>query len=322
MGFNYKNRIDNISLQLKKEKKNIAIMGIIESFGQPLSGFENVPILARDRGLLQKLSKGYDVSFEIINSKCLENEKICYNSFGSVIKNAFIIGNACYNLHLQMLSKYNDNKIPILIGGDHSIVCGSISSAVTIDDNIGIIWIDAHADINTPLSSRSMNMHGMPLSFLLGLSDSKSVKGFEWMNDITKLKPRNLIYIGLRSIDEDELEFINDLNIKNYSIEDIKHKTIESVMDEILLYFSEIDNIHISWDIDSIDPLYAPCTGTKVNDGLSINESICIAKTLSKYKNIKSIDMVEINPLLCQNVNDVNKTVDLANYLISILMRV
>ena len=141
------------------------------------------------------------------------------------------------------------------------------------------------------------------------------------MNKIPKLNPKNLIYIGLRDIEDDELKLIKELNIKSYTMNTIKRKTIECVMDEILLYFSHIDNLHISWDIDSIDPIYAPCTGTKVSNGLTINECICIANTLSKYKNIRSIDMVEINTKLSDNINDINKTVELANYIIHLLMR-
>ena len=89
----------------------------------------------------------------------------------------------------------------------------------------------------------------------------------------------------------------------------------------IFIILNNSSNLHISWDIDSIDPIYAPCTGTKVSNGLTINECICIANTLSKYKNIRSIDMVEINTKLSDNINDINKTLELANYIIHLLMR-
>ena len=301
-------------------RKNISIIGITESHGQPISGCDKTPIImAKEKGLVKLLSK-YNVSFELFKCKTNDNNYINVNSYGEIIKNSYIIGEYCYQLYLHVLEKYRDTY-PVIIGGDHSISCGSVASAISYDNNMGIIWIDAHADINTPDTSKSMNLHGMPLSFLLGLTDCTNIRGFEWMNKIPKLNPKNLIYIGLRDIEDDELKFIKELNIKSYTMNTIKRKTIECVMDEILLYFSHIDNLHISWDIDSIDPIYAPCTGTKVSNGLTINECICIANTLSKYKNIRSIDMVEINTKLSDNINDINKTLELANYIIHLLMR-
>jgi arginase len=314
----YLSRI-NLILSHFNKNKNISIIGITESHGQPINGCDITPIMIKEKGLLKLLSKD-NVTFELFKCKTNDNNYINVNSYGDIIKNSYIIGEYCYNLYLHILEKYR-NTYPIIIGGDHSISCGTISSALTYDNNIGVIWIDAHADINTPDTSKTMNLHGMPLSFLLGLTDYTKIRGFEWMNNIPKLNPKNLIYIGLRDIDDDELKFIKDLNIKTYTMDTIKNKTIECVLDEILLYLSHIDNLHISWDIDSIDPIYAPCTGTKVDNGLSINECICISKTLSKYKNIRSIDMVEINTKLSDNINDINRTLDIANYIIYLLMR-
>lgn len=314
----------NINPVCNETIKNICVIHVCCSHGQPIIGCEQGSILMKKRGLLELL---------ILDCHSIANEKYLsyletninyqsYNSLGNNIKNAYSVGSSCYDLYIKTLSTYENNMFPIIIGGDHSIACGSISAALSKQPNIGIIWIDAHADINTPDTSISMNIHGMPLSFLLGLVDCKNIQGFEWMNDIPKINPHNLIHIGLRDIDESENKILKELNIKSYSMDDIKSVGIEKIMINVLSHFSDIDDIHVSWDIDSIDPIYAPCTGTKVKDGLSLNEAFYIANEISKTNKLISMDMVEINPLIVENsVEDSNKTADIANYLIRTILK-
>ena len=309
-------------------KENICIIHICCSHGQPIIGCDQGSIVMKKRGLLELLKLDFH---SITDEKYLSYVETIinypsYNSLGNSIKNAYSVGCSCYDLYKKTLSTYDNNMFPIIIGGDHSIACGSISAALSKQPNIGIIWIDAHADINTPDTSISMNIHGMPLSFLLGLVDCKNIQGFEWMNDIPKINPLNLIHIGLRDIDESEHEILKELNIKSYSMDDIKSVGIEKIMIDVLSHFADIDDIHVSWDIDSIDPIYAPCTGTRVKDGLSLNEAFYIANEISKTNKLISMDMVELNPLIVENgaengAEDATKTADIANYLIRTILK-
>lgn len=308
------NRLNIINNHLFTNKKSINIFNIHNSFGQPINGCDLGSILLKERGLISNLiNKNHIINEYYLNNNNYNITPVIYNTKGKIINNCYNVGMHCYDIYNIILNNTLQNNLSLVIGGDHSIACGSIGASLTIDENIGVIWIDAHADINTPDTSNSMNIHGMPLSFILGLSNN--ITGFEWMNIIPKLKPENLVYIGLRDIEDSELEYIKLLNIKTYTINDIKNKGIIKIMDDTLQYLHKCNNIHVSWDIDSIDPLYAPSTGTKVSNGLLINEAIYIANILSKSNKLMIVDMVELNPLI-GNIEESNKTADIANKLI------
>lgn len=306
--------IINNHLQIISKIKSINILNIHNSYGQPINGCDLGSIILKDRGLINNLiNNGYIINEYYLNNSNNNITPIIYNTSGKILNNCYNVGINCYDIYNIIINNILPNNISLVIGGDHSIACGSIGASLTIDENIGVIWIDAHADINTPDTSNSMNIHGMPLSFILGLSNN--IMGFEWMNIIPKLKPENLVYIGLRDIEDAELEYIKLLNIKTYTINDINNKGIINIMDDTLKYLSKCNNIHVSWDIDSIDPLYAPSTGTKVSNGLLINEALYISNIISKSNKLMAVDMVEINPLV-GNIEEANKTADLANKLI------
>jgi arginase len=193
-------------------------------------------------------------------------------------------------------SIYNNltkHKFCINIGGDHSVGLSTVQPLLDIyHDDVLIIWIDAHGDINTPDTSPSQNLHGMPVSALLGLMDN-------WLDNKNhhKLNPKNLVYVGVRDLDPGETTFIKNLNIScfnNYS---------DSLYQFILNHPAKY--IHISCDIDGIDPISMPSTGTVVKNGLCINDVIQIINNF-KYKLI-SFDLVEFNPYIGSD-HDVNIT--------------
>lgn len=180
---------------------------------------------------------------------------------------------------------------PILFGGDHAIAIGSISASSKHYQDLAVIWIDAHADINDENSSPSGNIHGMPLRFLLGEGDKKLTElgGFS-----PKIKPENIVYIGLRSIDDGEVEYIRQHNIKQYLYTDVEKKGIEAVAKEVVEYLKG-KHTHVSLDFDAIDPTVFPAVTTPAKSGLTLNELHYVFDTVFSKLNVVSFDFTEYN---------------------------
>ena len=191
----------------------------------------------------------------------------------------------------QENKKINEPKINI--GGDHSMAISTIADSLNKHKNLKVIWIDAHPDINTYENSVSKNVHGMPLSYLTGLDSSEH---FSFIKN--KLPFDNLMYIGIRDIDEFEKDIIFKNNIKCLTVDDINNNNDQSI--EKILNFINDDPVHLSFDVDGIDPSYIPCTGTDVPNGLNIDSTKNI---LDNINNIVNIDITELN-LELGNDND------------------
>lgn len=189
--------------------------------------------------------------------------------------------------------KNHDQRI-ITIGGDHSIATGSVGAIndyyVDNYEKVYIIWIDAHADINTFDTSVTHNTHGMPVAFLLGLCEQTYVAIKH------NIKPDQIIYVGLRDLDPPEWEFLEKHNIKYYTMIDVNMKGIDIIISEIIDKIGN-DKIHVSLDVDGIDPEFTPSTGTPVGNGLKLDD---VLKILNSFDNtqMKTMDLVEFNPLL------------------------
>ena len=196
-----------------------------------------------------------------------------------------------YNKTLHLLNQ----NIPLLNwGGDHGIALSTVGAFTSFYQDGYVIWIDAHADLNLPDKSISGNFHGMPLAVLINLENIAS-DHFKWIKKT--LDPEKLIYVGLRDIDPFELSIINSLNIKTYSYKNVLKKGIKNVANEIL-ELTQDHPIHVSFDIDSMDPIFAPSTGVPVDYGLTPEDLNILSEELLKKSLIRSIDIVEINPLL------------------------
>lgn len=184
--------------------------------------------------------------------------------------------------------------------------------------NTGVVWVDAHSDINTPESSLSGNMHGMPVSFLLGLvKGANKLPSMEWFNPC--LNPKDIVYIGLRDLDKAEKVMIKELGIKAFTMYDIDKYGIGKVMEETLNYLSNKTSIHLSYDIDALDPVYAPSTGTSVRGGLTFREGNFVCEALYESGKMTSMELVEVNPLIKSEL-DAKSTLDMSISLISSAM--
>ncbi|WNR46121.1 arginase [Paenibacillus roseipurpureus] len=203
---------------------------------------------------------------------------------------------------------------PLIIGGDHSIAIGTLAGLSSHYTNLGVIWIDAHSDLNTADTSPSGNIHGMSLAVSLGIGHPllTNMKGLQ-----PKLKPENIVLIGCRSLDEGEKKLIRSLGIKCFTMYDIDRKGMAHVMQEAIDYLKDrTDGLHVSYDVDSLDPNEAPGTGTAVNGGLHFREAHLAVEMLHEAGIVTSAEFVEVNPLLDVN----NKTSQLAVGLISSLL--
>jgi arginase len=210
----------------------------------------------------------------------------------------------------------NNGDFPLVLGGDHSIAIGTIAGLGSHYKNMGVIWFDAHADINTPVTSPSGNIHGMPLAASLGLGHPELVDigGFRG-----KIKSENIVMIGVRDIDEGERLFIEKEQIKNYTVEDIKRLGIKQVIQETVEYLSvRCDGIHLSFDIDGLDPTDMPGVGTPVTKGITYDDGLEIVKLLFAANILTSAEVVELNPLLDESGHTVRATVNLLGALFGV----
>ena len=188
-----------------------------------------------------------------------------------------------------------EDYVPVILGGDHSVSIGSIAGASKKAKNLGVIFLDFHPDANTPETSPSGNIHGMTVAISLGQGYPELVNcsGFS-----PKVLPENICIIGAKDIDPDERLFLSRLGVKMYTLFDIDRFGIYTVMEETLDRLKQCDIVHLSFDVDVLDPLIAPGTGILSKGGLSYREASYIMEALGKSGIVKSIDIIEINPLM------------------------
>ena len=206
-------------------------------------------------------------------------------------------------------------KRVLTIGGDHSIALGSVAGVLEQNGNVGVIWFDAHGDINTEATSPSANAHGMPVAALLGLCKSG-------INDIatTHLKPQNIFWIGARDLDPGEKATIERLGIADnvYSTERVHELGMDAVMEDIKrkMEVQRLESVHLSFDVDGMDPSIVWATGTRVENGLMPEDLEAFVEGLHRLPEMKSMDFVEYNPLL----DDEDKTT--GKWCVKTLMRI
>lgn len=277
--------------------QRIEIIGAPSTFGQKKLGVNLGPDAIRYAGLLSRLKKmGLDVIDKgNIEVPTLDVEK--FNSDQEGLRNYDEIVTVSENLSKATSEIVEKRNFPLTLGGDHSIAVGSISGISQHYENLGVIWYDAHGDLNVPEESPSGNVHGMPLRILAGDGPDELVN----INDFTpKVKPENIVLIGMRDLDEGERKYIKDKNIKTFTMADIDRFGIQEVIERSLEYLKSrnIDGLHFSLDVDALDPAETPGTGTRVMGGLSYRESHFALELLNESKLVTSMDIVEVNSLI------------------------
>ena len=185
---------------------------------------------------------------------------------------------------------------PLVLGGDHSIALGSIRGAAR-HRKLGVIWIDAHADFNTPETTPSGNIHGMPLAALCGLGDPRLVR--LWNESIPVLDPRRVAVIGARDLDDGEKQNLHQAGVMVLGMEQIDRTGMFQAMEKALAQVSQdVDGIYLSFDVDALDPRHAPGVGTPVSGGLTYREAHLACEMIAETGKLLGMDIVEVNPIL------------------------
>lgn len=248
---------------------------------------------------LQKLFEifpEYKNQIKVLKSNKMKSETIRnMKNFDVVNENVSKV----YQVNKEIL---NQGDFPILIGGDHSIAMGSVAAASSRYENLGVIWIDAHGDMNTNITSLTGNMHGMVISTLVGLGDDELVNKIK-----NKINPKNIAFFGIRDLDDLEEKLIIDHRMLVYKHKDMIEKGVKyNTLKMIENLNQKVSTIHISLDLDSLDPKIIPGVSVPVKNGFNEDEIFLILKQLFNKFDVVSFDVVEYNPI--KDIN--NKTLD------------
>lgn len=217
------------------------------------------------------------------------------------------------DLAFEVYKYLRNNVFPIVVGGDHSIAIGSVSGTKMAypNERLGVVWIDAHADLHSPFTTPSGNVHGMPLALLMDIENKKQRRNkprvytldvWDRLRKIgvngPKLVPSDLVFIALRDYEKEEEAIIKEFGIKVITVADIRAKGANTIVQETLAHLTTCERIHVSFDVDSLDPTISIGTGTPVPDGLFLQEAKDLLAGLCTDPKIATLDVVEINPAL------------------------
>ncbi|XP_041973770.1 arginase-1 [Aricia agestis] len=295
----------NISGKVNK----VGIIGVPFEKGQKKYGVSVAPAALRTAGLVEQLREieGLDVKDYGDVEVPAQGEPVDVDN----MKHLSLVSACNRNLSEKVATVLRDGRIAITIGGDHSIGVGTVDGHYAVNEDMILIWVDAHADINTNKTSGSGSVHGMPVALLVKeLADYwPYLPTMDWQ--VPKLSIKSLGYVGLRSVDAYERLAIQKHNVPCFTMEDIEEYGIGRSINHILRVLDPSANkpIHVSFDIDSLDALEAPSTGTPVRGGLTLREAVKLMEIIHATGRLRAFDLVEINPAL-GNDSDRKKTIE------------
>ncbi|MGL5085624.1 MAG: arginase [Clostridium sp.] len=294
---------------------NISIIDMPLFYGCDNPGVENGPKFLRENNILDVFKNNHNVTnMGTVFVQPIDSAKK-YSSHNKM-KYLDEIVNSNNLLAHKVYTALQNNTFPLTIGGDHALALGSLAGVSNHygSDNIAVIWVDAHGDINTDETTLSGNIHGMPLAASMGIGhDSLTSIYFKGQ----KVKPENIFLLGVRDLDGGELDLIDKYNLNVWKIDEIQSKGITTVLSELnkIIVDRNFNNIHLSFDIDGLDPSYVPGTGTPVSNGLTFLEGKEIIENILGTNIVRSMDFVEYNPNLDEN----NKTLETCSELLNII---
>lgn len=294
--------------------RKIKVIGVPLDLGASRRGVDMGPSAVRVAGLEARLEAlGHEVSDSGNITVALAETKSAGDQTARYLKE---ITQTCARTAEMVEKALNEKMTPVILGGDHSVAAGSVSGVSNFyrkqNQKIGVLWIDAHADINTPETSPSGNVHGMPLAALLGLGPEPLSNLFEYS---PKVDPANVVLIGVRDIDATEKENIRRAGITEvYTMRDIDERGMRTVMEEALRAAGRgTIGYHVSLDMDWIDPEDAPGVGTPVRGGATYREAHLAMEIIADHGRMLALEVVEVNPVIDEH----NRTAALAVELIS-----
>jgi arginase len=274
--------------------KQVAIIGAALDLGAGRRGVDMGPSAIRYAGLHERLDgMGYDVlDWSDVQTAVLEatEEKDSDARYLPEIKAA------CARIANLVGMAVAQGAIPIVLGGDHSVAIGTLGGLARATGHPGgVLWIDAHGDMNTPETSPSGNVHGMPLAAALGLTDGRFASD-AWT--LPAVEPQRVALVGLRAVDARERDRIRQLGVSAYTMSDVDRIGIERAIRESLTRIAGAGFVHVSLDMDVLDPDFAPGVGTPVRGGLSYREAHLALELVSESGLAGSLEVVEVNPIL------------------------
>lgn len=281
---------------MQKRPKIVEIIGAPLDLGCNLRGANIGPATVRIAGLSEKLAQ---IGIRAVDTGDLAVPlRETLPPEAAAEKYVSVIASVCESLSARVETALQASHFPLVIGGDHSIAIGTIRGSGSYFHQqgaaLGLIWIDAHADMNTPATTQSGNVHGMPLATVLGLGHDKLVQtssGF-------RLHPENVALVGIRNLDEGEKRFVRETGIHYYTIADIDQRGMFSVISEAMdRLSSRCGAIHLSFDLDAVDPLWAPGVSTPVTGGLTYREAHLALEVVAARGLLRSMEFVELNPM-------------------------
>ncbi|KAL4640134.1 arginase-1-like [Arapaima gigas] len=290
---------------------SVGVVGAPFWKGQPKDGVEKGPDFIRGAGLVEKLRKQGCTVKDYGN---VTFQDVSNDSPVGKVQRPQTVGLANQRLADVVKAIKNDGYICVMLGGDHSLAIGSIVGHAAIKKDLSVVWVDAHADINTPLTTPTGNIHGQPMSFLIKELHCKMpvVPGLSWIKPC--ISANDLVYIGLRDVDPGEHYILKSLGIKAFSITEVDRLGIAKVMEQTCdhVFSRGKKPIHLSYDIDAIDPMVSPATGTPVVGGLTYREGIYITEVICQTDLLSALDMVEVNPKQAKTDDEIKSTVNAA----------
>lgn len=282
---------------MEKKKRRCRIIGVPMDLGAGRRGVDMGPSAIRIAGINQAIAfQGFEVA-DAGNVHVHPPESMTApNPRAHYLKE---ISEASEELAQMVEAALDEDSIPVVLGGDHSIAIGSVAGVASYyhkhGQKIGIVWLDAHSDVNTPESTPSGNIHGMPLAALLGrgAKELTHIAGFA-----PKVLPENVVIIGARSVDPPERELLKELNIRVVTMSELDERGMATVIKEAVdIATKDTAGFHVTMDMDFIDPTYAPGVGTPERGGATYRESHLAMEKLADSGKVLSVEITEVNPL-------------------------
>lgn len=284
----------------------VRIYGVPMDLGQSRRGVDMGPSAIRYAGLQKRLeSLGLTVN-DGGNIRVPNLEEVQHESDNPHAHNAEAIAEVCSRVHTAMLECVQAGERAVFMGGDHSIALGTVSGALHRAGEVGVLWIDTHSDFNTPEITPSGNVHGMVVAALMGRCPPPLRIGDKL------LSPDRIVMIGARDLDPAEKVAIHEVGIKVLSMRDVDENGMASVVRSALNTLGNVDALHVSFDMDSLDPTVAPGVGTPVSGGLTLREGHLLMEMLADDGRVCSLDLVEVNPILDEHNRTAEAAVELA----------
>jgi arginase len=296
-----------------RRRQRIGVLGVPMDLGQSRRGVDMGPSAVRYARLRETLEElGHTVS-DLGNIGVPIPEKADGRGDGAGIAHLRTIREICERTAEAARDAVADGVFPIFLGGDHSISIGTVSGVASAGGRTGVLWVDAHADFNTPATSPSGNVHGMPLSVLTGRGHPGLVGiGGEGAS----VRAEDVVLLGLRSVDLEERKSLAEAGVRAYTMKEIDVYGMAHVVRQALKHLSHLDRVHLSVDLDVVGPNLAPGVGTPVRGGLTYREAHLIMELINESEIVTSLDVVEINPIL----DEKNMTAELAVELVASLL--